>query len=279
MFRLVGFDENTKKAHDLYLEQIASQTIADGLRDCFPLDAEDADLLIFLQPCFPENFFKGFGQYVGMQDDEAAGIKFVRAKVKRMLEKLEDSSKGYTFDVFEELLFVIAIHWAKENVMLRKMLGEKKTNPYINRKQQTAVANELMERFDYSEQEAKNMASNLLRFDKMLLEDEEDDNLFFWDDDCLFFFSNSLIDGINGLKGFTGEQMGYGYDYTCEIFSDIGMKPPIMLVGTKEGNRIANEVAAKKFAEKMADIIPSVPADDKYMQIPDDIPDEDLPFN
>ncbi|MCD7957361.1 MAG: hypothetical protein LUG93_16775 [Lachnospiraceae bacterium] len=323
MFRIVGIDENTKNEHHLYLQQIASQTIATGLRACYPSDMEtpprfaqrisrpkgedatrrgqveppipmrfaqggsatDADFEIFLDSCLSDGFFKGFAQYVGMQDDMAAGVKFVRTKVNRMLEKLADPSRGYTFDVFEEMLFVIAINWANQDIMLRKMLGEKKKNPYIDRKRQAAVAKELMDRFSYSEKDAKEMAKSLLRFDKMGLDDEDDDeSLFFWDDDYAFFFSDSLIEGINGLKGFVGEQMGYGYEYTCGIFSDIGMKPPIMLLGTKEGNRIANEVAAKKYAEKisgmMSNMMPGTTSDDDgYMQIPDDVPDEDLPFN
>ncbi|MCD7956391.1 MAG: hypothetical protein LUG93_11710 [Lachnospiraceae bacterium] len=285
MFRIVGIDENTKNEHHLYLQQIASQTIATGLRAGYPSEASDADFQVFLESCLPEGFFKGLAQYVGMQDDMAAGVKFVRAKVNRMLEKLSDPSQGYTFDVFEELLFVIAINWANQDIMLRKMLGEKKKNPYIDRKRQAAVAKELMDRFSYSEKDAKEMAKSLLRFDKMGLDDEDDDeSLFFWDDDYAFFFSDSLIEGINGLKGFVGEQMGYGYEYTCGIFSDIGMKPPIMLLGTKEGNRIANEVAAKKYAEKMSSMMSNMmhgmtSNDEGNMQLPDDVSDEDLPFN
>ena len=38
---------------------------------------------------------------------------------------------------------------------------------------------------------------------------------------------------------------------TCDIFSDIGIKPPLMLLGTEEANRIANEEEGKRIREYM----------------------------
>ncbi|MBP3802966.1 MAG: hypothetical protein J6I76_03575 [Oribacterium sp.] len=47
------------------------------------------------------------------------------------------------------------------------------------------------------------------------------------------------------------QNAGYGYKYTCDIFSDIGIKPPLMLLGTEEANRIANEEEGKRIREYM----------------------------
>ena len=35
------------------------------------------------------------------------------------------------------------------------------------------------------------------------------------------------------------------------IFSDIGIKPPLLLLGTEEANRIANEEQQRRYIEKM----------------------------
>lgn len=37
--------------------------------------------------------------------------------------------------------------------------------------------------------------------------------------------------------------MGYGYDYACEMFNNIGMIPHIEILGTKAANDVENEVA------------------------------------
>jgi len=193
---------------------------------------------------------------------------------------MEDEEKVYTFDVFEELLFAISIMSAKDEVDFRREVGYKKKNPYINRKQATAVVNELMARFGYSDREAKQAANEVMRFDKMLLSDDEDDNLFFWDDDYAFFFEKGFIEGINRLKSYAGEQAGYGYDYTCDIFRDIGLKPPLLLLGTKEANRIANEVSAKRAMEIMNKLGSKLlGTDGQDLHLPDDLRDEDLPFS
>lgn len=278
MFRFVGSDFENLSEEEIYLQQIASQTIIDGLRACYPLESDDDIFWIIISPYFPEDFFSGFAQYVGMKKDTAAGIRFIKEKIRRMIEKMADMEKAYTFDVFEELLFAIAILSAQEEVEYRKAADVSgKKNPYINRKQALAIAGELKERFSYSEKEAKKTAGKVLRFDKMLLDNDEDENLFFWDDDYDFFFQDGLIDGINMLKSYAGEQAGYGYEYTCEIFKDIGLKPPLLLLGTKEANRIANEITAQRVAEEMEKLFKS--EGNKYMDLPEGLNDEDFPFN
>ena len=66
--------------------------------------------------------------------------------------------------------------------------------------------------------------------------------IFTWDNDYVFYWKDGFISGIEYLKGVAGQNAEYGYKYTCDIFSDIGIKPPLMLLGTEEANRIAVEV-------------------------------------
>lgn len=60
------------------------------------------------------------------------------------------------------------------------------------------------------------------------------------------FIAYGFIDGINNIKGYMGFLRGYGYKSACEIFSDAGIKPPLMLLGTEEANKI--EISAAESA-------------------------------
>ena len=44
--------------------------------------------------------------------------------------------------------------------------------------------------------------------------------------------------------------LGYGYEYTEEIFTDIGMKAPIRLLGSKEANRLRFEAMTEAMRKK-----------------------------
>ncbi|MBR2259757.1 MAG: hypothetical protein IJ899_20945 [Blautia sp.] len=110
---------------------------------------------------------------------------------------------------------------------------------------------ELQERFDLSEGEAKETARKIYRVFEMGLEEDEDENLFFWDDDYSFFWSKGFVEGIRLIKGAPGEQLGYGYQHACEIFSDIRIKPPLRLLGSEDANRLINEMALEEFRDAM----------------------------
>ena len=47
-----------------------------------------------------------------------------------------------------------------------------------------------------------------------------------------------------------GMILGYGYEYTEEIFTDMGMKAPIRLLGSKEANRLRFEAATEAMRKK-----------------------------
>ncbi|MCD8076622.1 MAG: hypothetical protein LUF27_16640 [Lachnospiraceae bacterium] len=94
MFRFVSTDFDNHPEEVLYLEKIASQTIVEGLRACYQLKADDNCFWMMIEPYFPENFFSGFAQYVGMKDDTAAGITFIREKVRRYMSVICKANHG-----------------------------------------------------------------------------------------------------------------------------------------------------------------------------------------
>ena len=59
------------------------------------------------------------------------------------------------------------------------------------------------------------------------------DSMFFWDDDYSIFFETNFVEGIDELIGGLGNLMGYGYENVTGIFTDIGMRAPLMLVGSE----------------------------------------------
>ena len=48
--------------------------------------------------------------------------------------------------------------------------------------------------------------------------------------------------------------MGYGYDYACEMFNNIDMKPPIEILGPKAANEVENEASEKAVREAFANM-------------------------
>lgn len=248
MFRLVCYDEDvSRKADWIYLCKTAGHTVAEGLRFTYePENPYETDILGILCAHFPPHFFQGFASFVGMEDDAKAGIEFMIQKVKRMIQKMEDPDKDYTFDVFEEVLFAVAIGYVRDDIDFTKSTKLNVSYPFLDKEREKDVIVELVERFGYSFPQAKKMARKVVRFHEMFLKKNEDSNMFFWDFDYDVFFGETFIDGIHMLESFSGEQSGYGYDYTCGIFTDIGMKAPLRLVGTREANKVANEVARKK---------------------------------
>ena len=182
--------------------------------------------------------------------------EIIARKLHRMSQKLLDPEEYYTFDLFEEFIFYLMTDIMKalyEQAPTRKA----KENCYNKAAQDEAEA-ELQERFGLSKSRAKKTARQMYRIFEMGLKDDEDDNLFFWDDDYNFFWSRGFVEGIRLIKGAPGEQLGYGYQYACKIFSDIGIKPPIRLLGSEEANRLVNEMALDEFRDEMEKILSSL---------------------
>ena len=251
MFRLANFpNEKEFETDELYqyVSGAISETIAAALTEYLSDDMNCVDIYesYFL------GFFRGLENYVKGKYDRIAerylreesdriGFTFIKDKMARMKEKVLDKKNNYTFDVLEErILFFMC---QNEPYMEKRIPQEKKTK--IAEAEKT-----LRTKYGFLAREAKDFAQKMYRLARMPLKDDEDDNIIFWDDDYEFFFwedlsdgsSCSFLSGIERLKSYTGESRGYGYQYACEIFSDIGIKPPLRLFGTEEANRIRNEV-------------------------------------
>lgn len=167
--------------------------------------------------------------------------------MKRMREKMVDQSKFYTFDVFEEkILYSLCSYDA---VLAKIPIGKMRRE--LVKDKIAAARIELREKFKLSVKRTNDYSKKMYLASAMLLKDSEDENLIFWDDDYDIFWNEGFIKGIGYLKSLGGQYSGYGYKYTCEIFSDLGIKPPLLLLGTEEANRIANEEQQRRYIEKM----------------------------
>lgn len=200
-------------------------------------------------------FFKGAGQYFFSKgkplSDDVVGKEILYRKIRRMKEKMQDPDNYYTFDVLEEYIFVTLIETAGAEFFsvldhLGGHEGEREIRDFIvddsvrwltMTTEEKKTAGELQRQFDYSREDAEQTALQIHRIHEMLPDDDEDDNMFFWDMDMEFLFKDGFVSGIKRCAGAEGTFLGYGYEYTEEIFTDIGMKPPIQLLGTKEASQ------------------------------------------
>ena len=184
---------------------------------------------------------------IAYDEDEQAGYEFTLLKMKRMREKMLDRSEFYTFDVFEErILFLMC------NVMAGRVRTTKWKQSHEDLKEKVGAAKtELREKYGLSAKRANDYSRKMYYASAMLLKDDEDDNLIFWDDDYDFYWKDGFVRGIGYLKDLEGQNAGYGYQYACAIFSDVGIKPPLMLLGTEEANRLVTEVQTEQFRKNM----------------------------
>lgn len=269
MYRLTCYSEEECENPDIqYIRETASGTIARGLRYVYgSREQKGFFVLAILEVFSASDFFNGLARYLSMENDDKAGEEFVWCKVKRMMEKVEEQQQEYTFDVFEELLFYEAIMHCKDYYHFSQ-----EENPlFYDREREKKVKTELVEKYHYAEKRASRISRDITRFHEMDLKEEQDEYMFFWDDDYALVFRNGFLEGIQFLKSIAGENTGYGYDYACAIFTDIGMTAPLLLLGTKEANRIANEVSWQKAREMLESVIPEV----DYQEECDE---EDWPF-
>ena len=261
MFRLANFDDRDTEEGSLYryLSMTISQTIIDSLDEY--LDNSEMYNLFF-QYAFADGFFKDLSQYViprafcpeGSEADAQAGYEFTFSKMRRMREKMLDKTEFYTFDLFEEriLYFMCSIDADRS----RTAVGKNKREQLKDKVEAARI--ELREKYKLKARDANDYSRKMYYASAMLLKDSEDENIIFWDDDYDFFWKDGFIEGIRNLKSIVGQNAGYGYKYTCEIFSDIGIKPPLLLLGSKEANRIVNEEQNKRFMEHMDEFFESI---------------------
>lgn len=241
MFRLVTFREEHDSEREIaaYLSGIVSGTILDAMNYLLQREGDYRHLFELFNI---EDFFEGTGTYFHASDTEV-GYEIFRRKIDRMKQKMTDPEKYYTFDVLEERIFNFFIE-----MMLFYYESEDSGFCYVNLKKEERVVDELTGRFGLDSEEAEAIAVTACRFHEMSLEDE-DDNLVFWDDDYLWFFEEGFVPGIRRLLSAEGEMAGYGYQYVKDIFEDIGLKAPLMLIGTEEAHKLANEETMRRYQE------------------------------
>ncbi len=283
MFLLANFDDEKKDEDGLY--RYLSSAVSDTIIDCLDEYLGDMERYSgFYNIYFGDDFFSGLSMYVkpsGLytDQDEAdnhAGSEFTLAKMKRMKEKMQDQGNYYTFDLFEErVLFLMC---SVEAGRSRTAKGRKKREQ-LKEKVETAKT-ELREKYRLTVKRANDYSRKMYLASAMLLKEDEDDNLIFWDDDYAFFWRDGFVKGIDYIKAFEGQNSGYGYHHACEIFSDIGLKPPLRLLGTEEANRIANEVQCERFMEKANELLGNIMGAESEEDIRRKYGnDDDLPFS
>lgn len=245
MFLLVPYRDGDFKSEEAkaFLEREASYTVSQGLKIIYGTEdePETAGFEEVRWLFTTRQFFKGLARFMpGEKDDNKAGEKLMHAKVRRMIEKME-APEATSFDVFEELLFFYAIVASREVLHYRNVSFFRDTQEREKR-----ITEELVNKYGYKRPKAEKLSKNVCRFSDMRLRGNQECNLFFWDNDYAYYFSGDFLTGIRALAGPEGNFAGYGYDDTIEIFTDVGLEPPLALIGTREENDIAIAIFEEK---------------------------------
>lgn len=312
MFRLANFEEGTELYK--YLSSISSKTIYDALCEWVSTPYE---LLEFYEEEFETGYFDDIGKFLKtspsgaalaakyamwcsewfpteeLPEEAAAGIEFLWRKRERMMEKMLDQEKYYTFDLFEELLFDRMIGFmAGVEEMQDSPEGREMFSEQISKRERAIkkTRNNLIKKFGFDTEEAAWIAHTVNCAGSMSLSDAEYadfESLFFWDDDYIVFFdeSDTFVEAIHQIVSGIGAMTGYGYEDIVEIFTDAGYQIPIFLVGTKTAYETREEDAQEWTRKIREDIFsdlthPDSPDGDEG-DMPDisDWPDEEHPYN
>ena len=261
MFRLANFGDENIKEDGLY--RYLSNAVSLTIIDCLDEYIDNLErYILFYEMFFEGGFFAGISEYISpkvsctnfSEADDLVGFEFTLSKMKRMKEKMQDKEEVYTFDLFEERVLFCMCSLMKKRA--RTAEGRKR-NEQLKEKIETAKT-ELRKKYGLTLKMANDYSRKMYNPAAMLLKDDEDDNLIFWDDDYEFFWKDGFVSGIKYLKDLAGQTAGYGFKYTCDLFSDIGIKPPLMLLGTEEANRIATEVQTEQYRRAMDELFGSI---------------------
>ncbi len=218
--------------------------------------------------------------------DGRVGMELLARKTARMKDKMADPVHFYTFDLFEEFLF------AKMLASYDPDIFEGEEDPYVitTDEEVAEAARKLLTEYKVGEdlevelgepglgkEYANWLARTIHRVDQMDLWASEEagfDSLYFWDADYELVFDGTFREGIKGLTGGTAAIMGYGYENVKEIFTDIGLKAPLLLIGTEAAFNAVEEVTQEKIVKAMREMEARKP--EKFMKRPDE--ENNLPF-
>lgn len=287
MFRLADFDEGTPLYK--YLSTIASHSILEALDDVYGNmpTIEDFYATTFSTDVRETDFFKGLSTYItdradvkedefgsSYTDDTRAGLQLMYLKTNRMKEKMRDPSHYYTFDLFEEYLFneMIAVYYSIYVEADMREESEKKELALNIKK----TARGLIETYSVEEELAEEIAESAWKPEKMGIDDSD---LYFWDDDFAIVFADGFVSGIKSLVGGSAAMMGYGYEDVCSIFTDAGIKAPLLLVGTETAFDTVGEVTQKNMAEAIKNMPVPEPTDAFKEWLEEEEEEDDLPFS
>ena len=315
MFRLANYGDDEVNELYKYLSTTASKVIWNGL-DQWAGSVEkilDLYMMEFAGPSvgiMDQDFFDGISQFLSadlvrseiraaadkvkmgrneVSSDGLIGMEILMRKISRMKDKMADPVHYYTFDLFEEYLFARMLESYDPDAF------EDSRDPYVITTEEEIAESiqKLVSEFKVGEdleaeigepgiarEYAEFLAHTIHRLDKMDLWSSEEtgyESLFFWDADYEMIFNDGFVDGIRRLTGGEAKLLGYGYKDVTGIFTDIGMKAPLLLVGTET----AFETVGAAVREKLKEM--SSPFDNmgRGMEGFQDIPDntDDLPFS
>jgi len=87
------------------------------------------------------------------------------------------------------------------------------------------------------------------------------------------------VEGIKKLVGGTASICGYGYKNVEEIFSDVGIKAPLLLVGTETAFDVIGEATQEQIFEAMKNL-PFLESDEDFETWAEEgLSEEDWPFS
>ena len=317
MFRLANFSDEVDELYE-YLSSISSKVIYNALdiwagETSAVLDVYLTHFAQNVEGIYDGGYFEGISEYLSpaivrpginamadriknnlswINDDSRIGMEFLMRKISRMKKKMVDPQEYYTFDLFEEFLFFFM--FSSYDPEIYKV----EEDPFIitSDEEIAASAEKLYTEFKVGEEleaeigeeglgrkYADYLAHAIHRIDKMELWSSEEagfESLFFWDTDYAMIFTDSFVEGIKKLVGGTASIYGYGYKNVEEIFSDVEIKAPLLLVGTETAFDVIGEAAQEKIFEAMKNLpVPEPDGDFETWEGEEGLSEEDWPFS
>ena len=315
MFRLANYSDGEVNALYIYLSTTSSKVIWNGLNRWAGTveDILDLYMIRFAGPPvggIDRDFFEGISEYLPVNivrseiisisnevdigrdrigADGLIGMEILMRKISRMKDKMADPVHYYTFDLFEEYLFAKMLESYNPDAF------ESSCDPYVitSEAEITESVQKLITEFKVGEEleaeigepgigreYAEFLAHTIHRLDKMDMWSSEEagfESLFFWDTDYEMIFEDGFVKGIRGLVGGEAKFLGYGYKDVTGIFTDIGIKAPLLLVGSETAFDTVGEVMQKKLREMPNPFDNMGGGLEHFRDIPDDA--GDLPFS